>query len=150
MIRGADHVSFSVADLDASIEFYTDVLGFEELWRLERDRSPELRAQVGYADAEVSIAQLAIPGGALKLELIAYTGSAGPAVERRAVGSAHLCLLVDDMEPVREALESRGAGFVSEPQYFDDGGGIRAVYLEDPDGITVELTQHLSRSEDAR
>lgn len=150
MIRGVHHISFSVSDIERSVRFYERLLGFEPQWRVDDDTSTELRVQAGYPEARVNVAQLSSPGGGLVLELIEYqkgtagrAGTAAPA--RRDVGAAHMCLLVDDMEATVRWLQTHGVEFLSEPQYFDDDGGILAVYFLDPDGITVELTQSLNR-----
>jgi lactoylglutathione lyase len=66
------------------------------------------------------------------------------------VGAAHLCLLVDDIHAEVRRLRAAGARFVSEPQYFGEGpdAGSWAVYLLDPDGITVELAQSAASAQD--
>lgn len=148
MITGVEHTSFVVSDLDRSIEFYR-LLGAKVEWRADRDTIVPLRAQVGYPDAVISIAQLVLPGGTHRLELIQYltpTGAARPP-ERCGIGAAHLCLTVDDIQAEVRRLKAARVAFVSEPQYFDDGpdAGVWAVYFLDPDGITMELTQGPSR-----
>ena len=61
MVRGMWHFSFTVADIERSVAFYRDVLGLALVH--QQDQSNEYtRRLVGYPDAELRIAQLAIPG----------------------------------------------------------------------------------------
>jgi catechol 2,3-dioxygenase-like lactoylglutathione lyase family enzyme len=151
VITGLHHASYCVASLDRSIAFYRDLLGFEVEWRVDADQSSAIRTQVGYPEAEVSVAQLRTPGHGPRLELIAYE-SAGEAdrrraPERRTIGASHVCLVVDDIRAEVARLTQAGVQFVSEPQFFDDDDGIWAVYFLDPDGITVELVELLEGTE---
>ena len=43
---GFHHVGVTVTDLDASATWYATVLGFEELFREENDRSARLRDEI--------------------------------------------------------------------------------------------------------
>lgn len=142
MIVGVAHTSFVVSDLDQSLAFYRDALNCSLDWRVDRDTLPALRTQVGFAEAVVSVAQMWCPGGGHRLELMQYHEPRGVAQTspRNTLGASHLCFLVDDMPAAVSNLRDSGVTFVSEPQRFDDDGGISAVYLLDPDGITVELT----------
>jgi catechol 2,3-dioxygenase-like lactoylglutathione lyase family enzyme len=58
-------------------------------------------------------------------------------------GSAHLCLFVEDLPNACRELAAQGVRFRSEPVYLDEGPntGGWAVYMLDPDGITIELFQ---------
>ena len=60
------------------------------------------------------------------------------------MGASHLCFLVEDLPALYEQLREQGVdSFVSPPVEVDTGvnkGGY-ALYLRDPDGISVELFQ---------
>jgi lactoylglutathione lyase len=67
--------------------------------------------------------------------------------ERRPMtllGLTHLCLRVDDPEPVLQAAERFG-GTAHRQTTTElsgmgvDGGAVRLVYLTDPDGVRIEL-----------
>jgi catechol 2,3-dioxygenase-like lactoylglutathione lyase family enzyme len=144
-VRGLHHTSYTVSDLDRSLAFYRDLLGCEVIATQEKEGG-YLAAIVGYPDAHVRMAHLKVPGGAHMIELFQYlTPAAGKAdVEPRNVGASHLCFLVDDLPTLYEHLRDRGVdSFVSPPVEVDTGvnrGGY-ALYLRDPDGISVELFQ---------
>jgi catechol 2,3-dioxygenase-like lactoylglutathione lyase family enzyme len=143
MIMGVDHCSFVVSNLGRSVRFY-EQLGLRQEWEIDDD-GPALRENVGYVDARLRLAQLVAPDGA-RLELIEYVHPRGEqqAAERNSVGAGHICLLVDDIDSTVDTLRAHGIdSFLSGVVVFTDGpdAGLRAVYLHDPDGIIVELSQ---------
>jgi catechol 2,3-dioxygenase-like lactoylglutathione lyase family enzyme len=146
---GVWHFSFTVADLDASVEFYRDLLGFELIHR--QDQSNEYtRRLVGYPDAELRIAQLAVPGqprgvSGHDLELVEYLVPRGEPYGpgRHRPGASHLALCVPDARADHRRLTAAGVRFVSPPQAITAGinvGGFTCYFL-DPDDITLELVQ---------
>src|SRR5581483_203623 len=144
-VNGLHHTCYTVSDLAGSLAFYRDVLGCEVLAEQEK-AGGYLAAIVGYPDAHVRMAHLRVPGGDHVIELFEYVAPAGSAadVEPCNVGASHLCFLVDDLPALYERLRRAGVNtFVSPPVEVDTGinrGGF-ALYLRDPDGITVELFQ---------
>ncbi len=144
-ITRADHTSFSVSNLDRSLQFYVGLLGCETLWKREEIANPYFRAIVGLPDAVVRGACLRIPGSEHLLELFEYVTPRGTAADLRTnnPGTSHISLCVEDLFSVYEELKGKGARFRSPPVYIDEGpseGGY-ALYMLDPDGITVELFQ---------
>lgn len=148
-ITGADHTSFSVSNLERSLDFYINLLGFTLLWQREITNQ-YFRDIVGFPDCLVKAAHLAIPNSTHKLELFEYAAPRGePAVPRvNQPGSAHLSLYVADLPAAYEALKAKGAQFRSPPIEIDAGAnkGGWALYMLDPDGIPVELFQPPVRS----
>lgn len=144
-IVGMHHVGVQVADLERSLAFYRDLLGFEEVLRTTRD-DPSVGAITGHPGAVVDVAHLRPPSSAVLLELTEYRG-----VERRAVdtatanpGTAHTCYVVQDLDAVHAALVARGVRTVSPHVVAPPAGpmrGGRVVYVQDPDGVRVELVQ---------
>lgn len=143
-ITSAHHMGLQVEDLERSLAFYRDVLGFELLfaWNPQADYIREL---VGYPEADIHVAILRLPGTDVVLELLDYRN-----VERRAVdtrtanpGTAHIAFFVDDLDALYAELVARGVRSVSPPvtPTIGPNEGGRVVYLIDPDGIRVELIQ---------
>ncbi len=58
-------------------------------------------------------------------------------------GSSHIAFLVDDIHAACEELGARGVAIRSDPVEVDYGAnkGAWGVYIEDPDGIPMELFQ---------
>jgi catechol 2,3-dioxygenase-like lactoylglutathione lyase family enzyme len=142
------HTGYTVSDLERSVAFYRDLLGLEVIAQQEK-QGGYLAAIVGYPDAHVRMAHLRPPGGEHVVELFQYLAPGGdtPEIEPKNVGTAHLCLLTDDLHRDYERLAAAGVSFVSRPVEVDTGintGGY-ALYLRDPDGIVVELFQPPAR-----
>ena len=145
-IVGAHHTGFHVRDLQRSIAFYRDLLGFELVW--ERvNREEYVRQIVGYPEAELHQALLRFPGSDHFLELIDYRD-----VERESVdtspanpGTGHICLMARDLRDEYERLTAAGVDSVGEPVLVTKGPneGRLAVYMLDPDGFPVELVEVL-------
>lgn len=148
MLLSVWHTSWTVSDLDRSIRFYRDELGFELVGRLSR-KGRYIETVVGFEKAELEIAFLRIPGvPALSnhhLELIQYLVPAGVRLDIRTcnVGAAHLALATDDIQADYRRLSGRDVPFVSPPVEVETGpaAGSFACYLRDPDGFTIELVQ---------
>jgi catechol 2,3-dioxygenase-like lactoylglutathione lyase family enzyme len=143
-INGAHHTSFTVADIDASVAFFRDLLGLELLFVREVTNAYIGRI-VGLPGCVVKAALLRIPGSSHHLELFQYLEPSGTTHAPRPCdpGSAHLALLVDDLPGLYGRLQPQGVRFVSEPVLIDAGpnkGGY-GVYLQDPNGVLIELFQ---------
>jgi len=147
-VNAIHHTGYTVSDLERSVAFYRDLLGLEVIAEQEK-QGGYLAAIVGYPDAHVRMAHLRAPVGEHVVELFQYLTPAGgaPEIEPKNVGTAHLCLLTDDLHGDYERLAAAGVPFVSPPVEVDTGintGGY-ALYLRDPDGIVVELFQPPAR-----
>ncbi|MEY2561578.1 MAG: hypothetical protein QOG51_1993 [Verrucomicrobiota bacterium] len=143
-ITAADHTGITVANLERSLDFWRDTLGFELSHRAHQ--SGDLAAEItGVPGAEISLAVLKTPTGH-KIELLEY-----PAPPDRKhfeprpcdVGSAHIALTVDDLDAVLSAIVPFGWKAAGEPQTLRSGpnAGKRVAYVRDPDGTTIEFMQ---------
>ena len=129
------------------------LLTFELVHRQVQD-NPYTRRLVGYPDAEILVAQLAVPGqprhlSTHDLELVQYVRPLGQRGDIGIAnpGAAHLAVAVDDIHGWYERLGAAGVSFFSEPNRIMAGvneGGF-AVYFHDPDRIVLELLQPPSR-----
>jgi lactoylglutathione lyase len=150
MIADVLHFSFTVSDLERSIDWYTRVLGLELVHRQRQDNAytPVL---VGIPGAILEVAQFAVPGvpparSTHMLELVEYLTPRGRELGElspSSVGCAHLALLVTDLRSRYERMLALGVVFRNPPVEITEGantGGL-ACYFSDPDGITLELLQ---------
>jgi len=143
------HFSFTVADLDRSVAFYRELLGFELVHTQTQDNA-YTRRLVGLPDAVLRVAQLAVPGqprgvSSHDLELVEYVRPKGVREPGRICdpGAAHLAVTVEDAWMTYELLSAAGVRFVSPPNAITAGvneGGF-ACYFLDPDDIVLELLQ---------
>ena len=143
-IIAADHTGITVSNLERSLEFWRDVLGFE--LSHSAHQTGELAAEItGVVGAEIKLVVLKASGGH-KIELLEYL--APPDRQRTNprpcdVGSVHVALLVDDLDAVLERIVASGWKAAGKPQTLTIGpnAGKRVVYVRDPDGTTIEFMQ---------
>ena len=142
-ILSTNHTSFTVSNLDWSLSFFRDILGFEVTSKAPRNPRA-IQHITGVEEAEVMIAYVRAPGHSV--ELIQYLRP-----DRRArhqsrpcdVGFAHLAFDVDNVDAAVIAAKEYGVLPIAAPYVTDAGpnAGGKVVYLRDPDGITIELIQ---------
>ena len=142
-------LTLGVSDLDRSIAFYRDVLGMELVHQQEQ-ANEYTRSLVGYPDAHLRVAQLALAGRAEHvsthdLELVEYVTPRGTRQDpaRHHPGAGHLAFAVPDIDADYWRLLAAGVRFVSPPNHITAGvnTGGAACYFLDPDDITLELVQ---------
>jgi catechol 2,3-dioxygenase-like lactoylglutathione lyase family enzyme len=143
-IISADHTGITVPNLERSLAFWRDVLGFEISHTAHQ--TGELAKEItGVSGAELKLGVLKAPGGH-KIELLEYLAPADRkyvSLRPCDVGSIHVALLVTDLDAVLERIAASGCKAAGEPQTLKTGpnAGKRVVYVRDPDGITIELMQ---------
>jgi glyoxylase I family protein len=143
-IIAADHTGITVTNLERSLAFWRDVLGFELSHRAHQ--TGELASEItGVVGAEILIAVLKTPTGH-KLELLEYLAPADSkhvAPRPCDVGSIHVAVTVDNLDAMLRAIAPFGWKAMGTPQTLASGpnAGKRVVYVRDADGTTIELMQ---------
>jgi catechol 2,3-dioxygenase-like lactoylglutathione lyase family enzyme len=127
-VEGFDHVAITVADVDATVDFYTRVVGAEALY-LDRWRAGEL---------PVALLQV----GASRVSVHPAAAPAAPHAHAPTPGSADLCFRYDG--PIAEILASLEANGVPVeegpvPRPASNGERGTSVYFRDLDGNLLEL-----------
>ena len=141
MIQRFDHAALSVADLDRSIAFYGERLGFALIRIIEPDPALPLGKVVGIPGAQARIAHLMAGEGMLELfEYRTPTGDPIPSARRQADhGWIHIGLRSDDVRSDYASLRAEGVPFLSEPVEFRPHVWI--VYFRGPDDEVIELRE---------
>ncbi len=118
-IKGLDHVVLRVADLERAVRFYCEVLGCAEERRVESIPLVQLRA------------------GAALIDLV----PAGGKPEVAGGNMDHFCLRIEpfDEDALRAHLGSHGVEVGEVARRYGAEGHGPSLYLQDPDGNTVEL-----------
>lgn len=129
--RSIDHVAIAVRDLEESITFYTDVLGFE---------LKERRRTEGKNTAMVSAVLKAGPITVVLLQGTSPDSQVSKFVEHYGAGVQHLAIGVEDLPQMAEDLKASGLEFdtnvIQSPglrQIFsarDKGSGMMFEFIE--------------------
>lgn len=123
------HIGIAVADLDAALAFYRDVLGLEP-------HAPE------QADNATIVS---LPFGESEVELLTPSAPDGPIARflaRRGPGIHHVCYRVDDLDAALERCRAAGYQLIDETPRL--GAGNRRIAFVHPrttGRILLELTE---------
>jgi len=107
-VRYADHVAFTVPDLDQAVAFFVQALGAQELYRSTRGPDERFMPEnfAVPADASLTLVMLRLPPN-LNIELFAWSTSDRRAEHPRHsdAGGHHLCFVVDDVDEAIAVLD---------------------------------------------
>ena len=123
------HTMIRVGDLDRSVDFYTQVLGFTEVRRSE------------YPDGEFTLAYLRAPDDGEGGPMLELTYNWGVDSYELGSGYGHVALQVDSMQAIGERLKAAGLEFAWGPGKTPDGRTAMA-FVDDPVGYKIELLQY--------
>jgi lactoylglutathione lyase len=123
-ITGIGHVAIRVKDVSRTLDFYVGKLGFDEMFRLERD-------------GRLWIVYLRITDSQYLEVFPEAVGDRAPG--REANGLNHVCLEVDDIDAVLRRFEEQGIALTQAKKLGADGN--LQAWTEDPDGNRIELMQ---------
>lgn len=119
MITHGSATTFHVSDVEASLTYYTTVLGFTEKFRFG-----------DYAGVEHGEVQIHLSGPA--------------STNKRQVGQGSLYIFVDDCDAYYQEVTSRGARVQAPPKDYEYG--MRDFVIEDPDGNLIGIGQEVQPS----
>ncbi len=124
-VNRLDHLVLTVASIDATTEFYTQVLGMEVV--------------------TFGAGRTALAFGTSKINLHQAGKEFEPKALRPTPGSADVCLIVDDsIAEVISQLAAAGVPIEEGPvQRTGATGTIVSCYLRDPDGNLIELSNYV-------
>ena len=141
-IQRLTHLGICVSDLERSLAFYRDVLGFVEVGRLEPDASSTSRL-LGF-DCTLQAVYLERDGW--RIELLHYptpghTGSNEPRPMNR-LGLTHLSFRVQDIDRVLEKLETAGGRVLGITALGDTVAAAQKRAYEAVEKITFDGAQY--------
>jgi lactoylglutathione lyase len=123
-VTGIGHAAIRVKDIGRTLDFYVGKLGFEEMFRLDRD-------------GKLWIVYLRITDEQFLEVFPDAIGERAP--PREANGLNHICLTVADMDAALKRLTQADIPLAREKQMGVDGNW--QAWIEDPDGNRIELMQ---------
>ncbi len=154
MITGIAHTALHVADVDAAVAWYRDVLGLHVLSPPYRMEGEAITRDMGELLPEPVVVKAAIvgtgDGSDRVIEVIEYPSMHPELPPRAAVtrlGFSHVGLLCDDVVATRTELEGKGVRFLVDG--VADVAGVRTTWLCDPWENVFILVEKVRRPDDA-
>ncbi len=141
MIAAIRHVGLVVADLEKSLKFWCDAMGFVVSRQME-ESGAHIDAMMGLKDVRLTTAKLAAPDGNI-LELLCFHSHPDkPRWSGRpySTGFTHIALTVKDLDETCRHLKQVGVTFPAEPQISPDGVA-KVIYATGPEGVLLELVE---------
>ena len=126
MLKGIHHAAIICSDYQVSKRFYTEILKLEIVAENYREARQSYKLD------------LALPNGA-QIELFSFPNAPERPSFPEAQGLRHLAFCVDDVQQMKDYLESKGVGV--EPIRVDEFTGREFTFFADPDGLPLELYQ---------
>lgn len=125
-LNDVNHIAIIASDIERSLSFYVDVLGFSIIRKVYREERDSWKVD------------LALNGDYL-IELFTFPNAPQRLSYPEALGLRHLAFTVDDIEASIAELKSKGV----EPESIriDPFTGCRCVFFADPDGLPIELVE---------
>lgn len=146
-----NHLNIVVSDMERSLAFYVNLLGMRITFETELT-GEWIDTVVGLKGAFARCVFVQPTGGGCRIELLEYKtplgSSAGINTIANTLGLRHLALDVDNLDATYERLTAAGVPAISSPVTVPfrivDGIQKRLCYLQDPDGVIVEICEHLT------
>ncbi|MES1245447.1 MAG: VOC family protein [Acidobacteriota bacterium] len=131
--KSVDHIAIAVRDLEASIKFYSEVMGYQV-----RER----RETKGQKTAMVSAVMVAGPVTVVLLQGTTPESQVSRFVENYGAGVQHIAIGVENLPAMAEELKGAGMEFDTN---IIEGGGLRQIFSHrDPgSGMMFEFIERL-------
>lgn len=125
MFKRIDHIEIVPSDLERSIDFYTEILGFKIRQR-RKIESPAVEELV-FLELNDTV-----------IEFFGVKNPAPASEEQWQVGCRRIALEVEDMDKAAAYLETKGVEVI---RGQTTSGPSRRAEIKDPDGLSIELRQ---------
>jgi catechol 2,3-dioxygenase-like lactoylglutathione lyase family enzyme len=135
------HVGVCVSDLERSLRFYRDGLGFAHEHDLEVAGEPT-DTLLRLRGVELKAVYLTRDG--VRIELLHFASPPAPPARARTMherGLTHLSFRVADLDATLTALRATGERILEETIIRFPDFGAAACFITDPDGQLIELVQ---------
>ena len=135
------HVGLCVADLDRSVRFYCEALGFRLVSGTQV--GPEIARLMELEEAGLDLHARFLERDGVRIELLWFASpEAEGDGERRPLnvrGLTHFAVRVDDVASTAKRIRELGGRVLEETSVGQPDAGIELIYAVDPDGVRIEL-----------
>lgn len=121
-VKEFGHIAYRVQDMEKSVRFYEDVLGFKKIHEI-----PTPNGNIVFLELSGKQSLELFPGGEEKIE-----------IKDKSYGYIHLCIIVEGLKELAEKVQSMGIPFYKEPSY---GENLNVFRILDPDGNELEILE---------
>ena len=142
VVTGIRHVGIVVSDIEKSLFFYKNLLGFS-IVKTAQESGPFIDRILALDGVEVTTIKMSALDGTTQLELLRFKSPAPDSCTRQRVnspGPTHVALTVHDIDTLYRYLSLHDVPFLSEP-VTSPGGGAKVAFCTDPDGTLIELVE---------
>jgi catechol 2,3-dioxygenase-like lactoylglutathione lyase family enzyme len=145
MITHIRHTGIVVKNLETSLQFYQDILGFQVVKTME-EKGPFIETILGLKAASLITVKLSAPDGGM-IELLCFKtprDNSNKTAQKKLyeAGISHIALTVNDLDADYRRIKNAGARFISSPQTNPENTA-KVAFCEDPHGNILELVQPL-------
>jgi catechol 2,3-dioxygenase-like lactoylglutathione lyase family enzyme len=138
------HIGLVVEDLERSLDFYCQQLGFKIRSR-QLEKGNYISTMLGFQDAQVETVKLFLEENGSMLELLHFKQPKATASEPKKLNSrglTHFAITVGNLDRLHKELSSKGIQFVSSPTTTSDNYA-KVAFCQDTEGNFLELVEVL-------
>jgi methylmalonyl-CoA/ethylmalonyl-CoA epimerase len=130
-IKGIDHIGVAVKDLEATIQFYEQVLGLEVTEKMDHGQGRNRGAFVRVGQVDFELIENKDPQSAI-----------GRHIEKRGEGIQHIAFEVDRLEEAMADMKEKGIPFIDEtPRPGARDSRIVFMHPKQTYGVLMELVE---------
>jgi catechol 2,3-dioxygenase-like lactoylglutathione lyase family enzyme len=142
MIR---HIGLTVSDLDSSLRFYKEILGFK-VKKYAEESGECIDNFSAIKNIDVTTVKMTDKNNNM-LELLCYKSHPEKPHNNKVrriteIGCSHFAMTVDDLDSLYKRLLSEGIEF-NYPVQTSPDGKVKITFCRDPDGTLIELVEEL-------
>jgi|TARA_Y100000031_G_C8057889_1_gene309222 catechol 2,3-dioxygenase-like lactoylglutathione lyase family enzyme len=141
-MKAIRHIGIVVSDIEKSICFYRDLIGFQITRQME-ESGDYIDNMLALRVVKVTTVKMKAPDGQM-IELLKFHSHQREQKPRdiEDIGIAHIAIEVDDLNDEYNRLKDEGVLFNSPPQLSPDGY-VKVIFCRAPEGTFIELVEVL-------
>lgn len=134
------HVGIVAENLEKSLEFYRDFLGFRIMTQATENKD-FIDNILNLKDTSLKTIKLIDNNGGI-IELLSYDNPKGKLIKREIndLGLSHFALTVHNLDDIYNKLKNKNVEFISMPTLSPDNKA-KVCFCYDPSGVLIELVE---------